>query len=148
MVFVGGLPGRERIAIAAQYLGASTRPITGPFLKEVVTGRSSAADEVDLPHMASPTGSVLSRAETKVEMAKVTRIGSRSGMRILIAHNVSKSRTGGMSRLMGFIHDRVPGTDTSSMSLPLTTHLVTPADGRTGSDSRGPSTGTFARRTS
>jgi len=28
-------------------------------------------------------------------------------MRILIAHNVPKSRTRGMSRLIGFIHDRV-----------------------------------------
>jgi glycosyltransferase involved in cell wall biosynthesis len=28
-------------------------------------------------------------------------------MRILVAHNVSRARTGGMSRIMGFIHDRV-----------------------------------------
>ena len=40
-------------------------------------------------------------------MAMVTRMGSRSGMKILVAHNVPKARTGGMSRLMGFIHDRV-----------------------------------------
>ena len=28
-------------------------------------------------------------------------------MRILVAHNVPRARTGGMSRIMGFIHDRV-----------------------------------------
>lgn len=28
-------------------------------------------------------------------------------MRILVAHNVGRARTGGMSRIMGFIHDRV-----------------------------------------
>src|SRR5207249_10525313 len=28
-------------------------------------------------------------------------------LRILVAHNVSKKRTGGMSRLMGFAHDRL-----------------------------------------
>ncbi len=28
-------------------------------------------------------------------------------MRILVAHNVARARTGGMSRIMGFIHDRV-----------------------------------------
>src|SRR5262245_17613239 len=28
-------------------------------------------------------------------------------MRILVAHNVPRKRTGGMSRLMGFLHDRV-----------------------------------------
>src|SRR5579859_7217189 len=27
-------------------------------------------------------------------------------LRILVAHNVPRARTGGMSRLMGFIHDR------------------------------------------
>jgi glycosyltransferase involved in cell wall biosynthesis len=30
-------------------------------------------------------------------------------MRILVAHHVRRARTGGMSRLMGFIHDRVVG---------------------------------------
>ena len=40
-------------------------------------------------------------------MAKVFRIGPPSGMRILVAHNVPRARTGGMSRIMGFIHDRV-----------------------------------------
>src|SRR6185503_12566041 len=28
-------------------------------------------------------------------------------MRILVAHNVPRARTGGMSRLMAFIHDRI-----------------------------------------
>jgi glycosyltransferase involved in cell wall biosynthesis len=30
-------------------------------------------------------------------------------MRILVAHNVSRQRTGGMSRFMGFIHDQISG---------------------------------------
>ncbi len=30
-------------------------------------------------------------------------------LRILVAHNVPRARTGGMSRIMGFIHDRVAG---------------------------------------
>ena len=40
-------------------------------------------------------------------MAQVPRTGSPSGMRILVAHNVPRARTGGMNRTMGFIHDRV-----------------------------------------
>lgn len=32
---------------------------------------------------------------------------SRRPLRILVAHNVPRSRTGGMSRIMGFIHDHV-----------------------------------------
>ena len=30
-------------------------------------------------------------------------------LRILVAHNVPRPRTGGMSRLMGFIHDYMIG---------------------------------------
>jgi glycosyltransferase involved in cell wall biosynthesis len=33
--------------------------------------------------------------------------GTRRPLRILVAHNVARARTGGMSRIMGFIHDRV-----------------------------------------
>jgi len=32
---------------------------------------------------------------------------AQPSLRILVAHNVSRSRTGGMSRLMGFVHDQV-----------------------------------------
>ncbi len=42
-------------------------------------------------------------------MAHVPSIGPPSGMRILVAHNVPRARTGGMSRMMGFIHDRLAG---------------------------------------
>jgi glycosyltransferase involved in cell wall biosynthesis len=40
-------------------------------------------------------------------MAQVTLTGPSTGMRILVAHNVPRARTGGMNRTMGFIHDRV-----------------------------------------
>lgn len=40
-------------------------------------------------------------------MVKISIDSPRSGMRILVAHNVPRARTGGMSRMMGFIHDRL-----------------------------------------
>jgi glycosyltransferase involved in cell wall biosynthesis len=40
-------------------------------------------------------------------MSQVARTGSPTAMRILVAHKVAKARTGGMSRIMGFVHDRV-----------------------------------------
>lgn len=36
-----------------------------------------------------------------------TNSGAQRPLRILVAHNVARARTGGMSRIMGFIHDRV-----------------------------------------
>src|SRR5512145_2360440 len=36
-----------------------------------------------------------------------TRRAPRNSMRILVAHQVPRARTGGMSRLMAFIHDRL-----------------------------------------
>jgi glycosyltransferase involved in cell wall biosynthesis len=54
-----------------------------------------------------PTADAVSRLETEVEMVQFSRNGSPSGLRILVAHNVPRGRTGGMNRTMGFIHDRV-----------------------------------------
>jgi len=44
--------------------------------------------------------------ESRREVRRVER-GSRKSLRILVAHNVPRERNGGMSRIMGFIHDRV-----------------------------------------
>ena len=66
-----------------------------------------APEQVDLSPTATPTGSLVVQPETEIEMLRISRTGRHSGMRILVAHNVPSARTGGMSRMMGFIHDRM-----------------------------------------
>jgi glycosyltransferase involved in cell wall biosynthesis len=44
--------------------------------------------------------------ESRRESRRASRDASRP-LRILVAHNVPRARNGGMSRIMGFIHDRV-----------------------------------------
>ena len=83
------------------------RPVTRVIPRSNSDGLLGGRGSGDLPPAVCLTGSVLPRVETGDEMAKVSRIGPPSGMRILVAHNVPRAPTGGMNRIMGFIPDRV-----------------------------------------